>query len=213
MPRSTPRSLEEKYDAMMEYERRCWLQGRRRIGGIDEAGRGPLAGPVVAACCVLDASRRVLGVDDSKKLSPARREELYERILDACTDSCVQEIDALEIDRINILNATKKAMTKAVAGLLVQPDVLLVDAVDLKGTGIPVVPIVKGDSLSVSIAAASILAKVHRDRLMDAYDRQYPEYGFARHKGYGTPEHYEALRKYGRCPIHRLSFTTGLDDA
>ena len=104
-------------------------------------------------------------------------------------------------------------MANAVSGLLVPPDVLLVDAVDLEGTGIPVVAIVKGDALSVSIAAASILAKVHRDRIMEAYDRVYPQYGFVKHKGYGTPEHYEALRMYGRCPIHRLSFTTGLDDA
>jgi ribonuclease HII len=210
--RAEPRDLDAKYDAMLEYERRFWLQGRIRIGGIDEAGRGPLAGPVVAACCILDPSMRILGVDDSKKLSPARRDALFERILTDCADCCIREVDAREIDRVNILNATKSAMAMAVAGLKAPPDLLLVDAVDLKGTGVPVVPIVKGDALSVSIAAASILAKVFRDRRMAAYDRIYPEYGFAKHKGYGTPEHYDALRRYGRCPIHRLSFTTGLED-
>jgi ribonuclease HII len=211
MPRRDSPSLDARYDQMLEFERRCWMQGLVRIGGIDEAGRGPLAGPVVAACCVLDPMKRVLGVDDSKKLSPARREELYELLLSACLDYCIVEVDAEEIDRINILNATKKAMKLAVEGMKTRPDVLLIDAVDLKGTGIPVQPIIRGDSLSVSIAAASILAKVHRDRKMEEFDRVYPQYGFARHKGYGTPEHYAALREHGLSVLHRRTFTRDLD--
>ena len=211
MPRKDAPSLDVRYDQMLEYERRCWMQGLVRIGGIDEAGRGPLAGPVVAACCVLDPTKRVLGLDDSKKLTPARREELYGILLSECLDFSIAEVDAAEIDRINILNATKKAMKLAVEGLKTRPDVLLIDAVDLKGTGIPVQPIIKGDTLSVSIAAASILAKVYRDRKMEEFDRIYPQYGFARHKGYGTPEHYESLRVHGLSILHRRSFTRNLE--
>jgi ribonuclease HII len=202
----------EKYDAMFAYERRCWMEGRVRVGGIDEAGRGPLAGPVVAACCILDPEDRILGLDDSKKLSPAKRERLFEEILARSLAFGIAEVDAGEIDRINILNATRRAMAEAFERLAVRPDILLVDAVALEGTGVPVLPIVKGDALSVSIAAASILAKVHRDRLMDAFDAAYPAYGFAKHKGYGTPEHCEAIRRHGLCPIHRRSFTRSLVD-
>lgn len=196
---------------MLEFERFYRSDGFVHIGGIDEAGRGPLAGPVVAACCILDPSKRILGIDDSKKLTPARREALFEILILESLDYCICEVDAEEIDRINILNATKKAMKMAVDGLKIRPDILLVDAVDLKGTGIPVHPIIKGDTLSLSIAAASILAKVHRDRKMEEFDRIYPQYGFARHKGYGTPEHYAALRLHGLSDLHRRSFTRNLE--
>ena len=210
MPRKDAHTLDERYDRMLEFELLYRLDGFVRIGGIDEAGRGPLAGPVVAACCMLDPSKRILGIDDSKKLTPARREALFEILILECLDYSIAEIDSEEIDRINILNATKKAMKLAVDGLKIRPDVLLVDAVDLKGTGIPVRPIIKGDTLSVSIAAASILAKVYRDRKMEEVDRIYPQYGFARHKGYGTPEHYTALRLHGLSDLHRRSFTRNL---
>jgi ribonuclease HII len=210
MPRKDAHTLDERYDRMLEFELLYRLDGFVRIGGIDEAGRGPLAGPVVAACCMLDPSKRILGIDDSKKLTPARREALFEILILECLDYSIAEIDSEEIDRINILNATKKAMKLAVDGLKIRPDVLLVDAVDLKGTGIPVRPIIKGDTLSVSIAAASILAKVYRDRKMEEFDRIYPQYGFARHKGYGTPEHYAALRLHGLSDLHRRSFTRNL---
>ncbi len=213
MPRPSRESLERKYEAMLVYERRCLLEGHVRIGGVDEAGRGPLAGPVVAACCVLDPDRRILGLDDSKKLSSERREVLFDEIVAHSLAYAIAEVDAAEIDRVNILNATKRAMAEAVAALAVPPDVLLIDAVDLRGTGIPVVPIVKGDALSVSIAAASILAKVRRDRLMAEWDRSYPAYGFAQHKGYGTEAHYAAIRAHGLCPLHRRSFTRGLPEA
>jgi ribonuclease HII len=211
MPRKDAHTLDERYDRMLEFELLYRLDGFVRIGGIDEAGRGPLAGPVVAACCMLDPSKRILGIDDSKKLTPARREALFEILILECLDYSIAEIDSEEIDRINILNATKKAMKLAVDGLKIRPDVLLVDAVDLKGTGIPVRPIIKGDTLSVSIAAASILAKVYRDRKMEEFDRIYPQYGFARHKGYGTPEHYAALRLHGLSDLHRRSFTRNLE--
>ena len=210
MGRTNRERDEVRYESMLEYERRCWNNGSVWVGGIDEAGRGPLAGPVVAACCVLDPDSKILGVNDSKKLSPARRDELYDRILADCLDYSIAEVDSVEIDRINILNATKRAMTLAVEGLKRKPEVLLIDAVDLKGTGIPVVPIIKGDTLSVSIAAASILAKVWRDRLMVDFDRRFPGYGFAQHKGYGTPVHYEAIHRLGLTEIHRRTFTSGL---
>lgn len=213
MPRLSREALERKYEAMLDYERRCLLEGRVRVGGVDEAGRGPLAGPVVAACCILDPDRRILGLDDSKKLSPERREALYEEIVAYSLAYAIAEVDAGEIDRVNILNATKRAMAEAVAAIAVPPEVLLIDAVDLRGTGIPVVPIVKGDALSVSIAAASILAKVRRDRLMTEWDRAYPAYGFAQHKGYGTEAHYAAIRTHGLCPLHRRSFTRGLPES
>ena len=213
MPRRTPAFLEARYDAMLSYERQAWLSGAVLVGGIDEAGRGPLAGPVVAACCVLDPDRRILGLDDSKKLSPERREELYARIVADASDYRIQEVDAEEIDRTGILTATCKAMGLAASGLSRRPDVLLVDAVDLKGTGARVVPIIHGDSLSVSIAAASILAKVWRDHRMADFDLAYPGYGFAQHKGYGTAAHYEAIRRLGLCPLHRRTFNTGLGEA
>lgn len=196
----------EKYMQMLAYEREAQAAGYRLLAGIDEAGRGPLAGPVVAAACILDPDRPVLGVNDSKKLSPAQRERLFKAITESAVCYGIGIVDPEAIDRINILQATMEAMRIAVRNLQVRPDLLLIDAVNLGGTGIPVRPIVRGDALSASIAAASILAKVTRDRMMDEHDAAYPGYGFCRHKGYGTPEHYEALRALGPSPIHRRTF-------
>ncbi len=176
------------------------------ICGIDEAGRGPLAGPVAAGAVILPADSDILYLNDSKKLSAARRGELYDRIRQEALAYHVALVGPERIDEINILQATYEAMRQAVAGLSVKPDVLVNDAVTIPGIGIPQVPVIKGDAKCISIAAASIMAKVERDRLMEEYDRQYPEYGFASHKGYGTAAHIEAIRKYGPCPIHRRSF-------
>ncbi len=176
------------------------------ICGIDEAGRGPLAGPVAAGAVILPADTDILYLNDSKKLSAARREELYDIIRQEALAYHVALVSPQRIDEINILQATYEAMRQAVAELSVKPDVLVNDAVTIPGIGIPQVPVIKGDAKCISIAAASIMAKVERDRLMEEYDRQYPEYGFASHKGYGTAAHIEAIRKYGPCPIHRRSF-------
>lgn len=203
-------SESEKYQQMLAFEREALAAGYFRIAGIDEAGRGPLAGPVVAAACMLDPGKPVFGVDDSKKLSAARREMLFQQITETALCFSIAQVDPAEIDRINILQATFAAMRLAVSGLSLRPDLLLIDAVNLSGTGIPVRPIIKGDTLSASIAAASILAKVTRDRLMDEQDGCYPGYGFCKHKGYGTPEHYAALRTLGPTPIHRQSFLRNL---
>ncbi len=199
-----------QYEQMSVYERREWDDGRFLIAGIDEAGRGPLAGPVVAAACILDPKDPILGLNDSKKLSEKRREELFLEIQKRAVCCAVVRIEQDVIDDVNILNATKAAMAACVKNLRMRPSRLLIDAVDLKGTGIPVTPIIKGDALSVSIAAASILAKVTRDRIMTDFDAIYPGYGFARHKGYGTAEHYEAIRAQGITPIHRRTFLKGL---
>ena len=174
------------------------------VAGMDEAGRGPLVGPVVAACVRMPADSAILWVDDSKKLSEARREALYDQILAEAEAVGVGLADAEEIDRINILEATKNAMRRA-AGQ-VRADVYLIDAV--KGLGLQgeEVPIIRGDATSYSIAAASIVAKVTRDRMLRELDAEYPDYGFARNKGYGTAEHIEALRRLGPCPAHRRSF-------
>lgn len=198
--------LKEKYETMSVFEKECIAAGQMICCGIDEAGRGPLAGPVVAAACILDPDKPIYGLDDSKKLSPKKRDQLYDEIVANAKAFCVIRVEPEEIDRINILEATKNAMRAAVAGLVVKPDVLLIDAVNLSGTGIPVRPIIKGDAQSNSIAAASILAKVSRDRIMEEYDKEYPGYGFAQHKGYGTAAHYAAIHELGISPIHRMSF-------
>ena len=203
--------LRLRYEAMQAYESMAYAAGSSLIAGIDEAGRGPLAGPVVACACILHPDHPVYGVDDSKKLSPARRDALYDEILRHCAGYAVGVVDEKTIDRINILQATHEAMRMAIRQLSPRPDCLLIDAVDLAETGIRVMPIIKGDSLSISIAAASIIAKVTRDRMMEEYDRAYPGYGYARHKGYGTSEHYAALRLLGPCAIHRASFLKTLD--
>ena len=176
------------------------------ICGIDEAGRGPLAGPVVAGAVILPSDCEILYLNDSKKLTEKRREALLLEIKEKAVAWNIGIVDAAEIDRINILQATYEAMRRAIAGLEVTPSLLLNDAVEIPDVQIPQVKIIKGDAKSVSIAAASILAKVTRDHLMIEYDRQYPNYGFARHKGYGTGAHIEAIRDYGPCPLHRKTF-------
>lgn len=190
---------------MFTYENKLFSEGIIRIAGMDEAGRGPLAGPVTAACCIPDFSKIAQGVNDSKKLTEKKRESLFDIIKESCICFAVVSEDEKVIDEINILNATKKAMKKALRQLRVEPEYLLVDAVK-HDFGVPYSAIIHGDALSYSVAAASILAKVTRDRLMLEYDKIYPEYGFAKHKGYGTKQHIEALQKYGPCPIHRRSF-------
>lgn len=198
--------LVAKYESMSEYERSAWEKGVTFIAGMDEAGRGPLAGPVVAAAVILDPNNPVYGVDDSKKLSPARRAALKKEIEEKAIAVSVGMADVETIDRINILEATKLAMKRAVEGLAFTPELVLIDAVKLDLVSLEQLPIIKGDALSVSIAAASIVAKETRDDILRLYDEIYPEYGFAAHKGYGTKAHYEAIKKYGILPIHRMSF-------
>lgn len=178
------------------------------ICGVDEAGRGPLAGPVAAGAVILPRDCEILYLNDSKKLSAAKREELYEVITREAVAWGVGLVGPDVIDEVNILQATYLAMKQAIGKLGVEPDLFLNDAVTIPGITAKQVPIVKGDAKSISIAAASILAKVTRDRLMEQYDSIYPEYGFASHKGYGSAAHIEAIRKYGPCPIHRRSFIT-----
>jgi ribonuclease HII len=190
---------------MFVYENQLRARGCGLIAGMDEAGRGPLAGPVTVGCCIVNLDDVIDGVNDSKKLSPKKREELYGLITEKAVAYSIIDIDWEEIDAINILNATKKAMREAVSGLSATPDFLLVDAVK-DDFGVPYESVIHGDELCYSVAAGSILAKVHRDRLMVKFDEEYPQYGFARHKGYGTAEHIEALKKYGPCPIHRRTF-------
>ena len=174
--------------------------------GVDEAGRGPLAGPVCAAAVMLPPGLEIPGLNDSKKLSEKKREALYDTIIAQALSYGIAFASEQEIDEINILQATFLAMERAMAQLTPPPELALIDGNRSKDFGLPVRTIVKGDSLSASIAAASILAKVTRDRLMEQYDEQYPQYGFAVHKGYGTKRHYAALREYGPCPIHRQTF-------
>ena len=190
---------------MLAYEKMWQERGCALIAGIDEAGRGPLAGPVVAACAVMPLDDVIEGVNDSKQLSEKRREALYPRICQKALAYSIVAVDEKRIDAVNILNATKEAMRSCLAQLSVHPDVVLIDAVNLD-CDYRVHAIVKGDALSYSIACASVLAKVYRDHLMLDYDEQYPQYGFAKHKGYGTAAHVEALRRFGPCPIHRRTF-------
>ncbi len=178
----------------------------RFICGIDEAGRGPLAGPVVAGAVILPRECRILYINDSKQLSEKKREELYDIIREQAVAWGTGCVDARRIDQINILQATYEAMREAIAELGVKPDILLNDAVTIPGLSVPQVPIVKGDAKSISIGAASIVAKVTRDRLMKEYHKQFPEYGFEGNKGYGSEGHIAALKKYGPSPIHRRSF-------
>ncbi|MDD5604175.1 MAG: ribonuclease HII [Eubacteriales bacterium] len=192
---------------MSVYEKKYRLAGYSFIAGIDEAGRGPLAGPVVAAAVILPQGSLITGVNDSKKISEKNRELLYDVIKNECISWAAGIIDEKEIDSINILNATIKAMYKAIGGLSESPDFLLIDAVKLEKTTIPSESIIRGDALSISVAAASIMAKVTRDRIMREYDKIWPQYGFAAHKGYGTAQHMDAIMKYGLCEIHRRSFT------
>ena len=175
------------------------------IAGIDEAGRGPLAGPLVCACVIMPKTDLIDGIDDSKKLSPKKREELFEKIVQNAIAYSIIEIDEKTIDEINILNATKLGMKKALESLKVKPEIILTDAVRIE-TEISQQNIIHGDGLSYNIAAASILAKVYRDRLMQKLSLSYPQYLFAQHKGYGTKQHIENLKKFGPCPHHRKTF-------
>ena len=198
-----------KQDAPIDlwrYEREAFGAGLKLVCGVDEAGRGPLAGPVCAAAVILPPELEIPGLNDSKKLTDKKRRELYDVITAQAVSYGIAFASEQEIDEINILQATFLAMERAMQQLSPQPELALIDGNRAKDFGLPVRTIVKGDSLSASIAAASILAKVTRDRLMEEYDAQYPQYGFAVHKGYGTKRHYEALRKFGPSPIHRRTF-------
>jgi ribonuclease HII len=196
----------ERLHTMYMYERIAAQAGRTIVAGVDEAGRGPLAGPVSVAAVVLPLDYHLPRLNDSKKLSHVVREELFAQIMDAAVSYHVALVDSETIDRMNILQATRMGMYEAIARLSPAPKEVLIDAVELPKLPMPSQFIIKGDAKSASIAAASILAKVTRDRLMEDYDREYPNYGFAQHKGYGTREHIDAIRKYGVCPIHRKSF-------
>ena len=196
---------EEPIDLWL-YEREAFDAGIKLVCGVDEAGRGPLAGPVCAAAVILPPGLEIPGLNDSKKLTDKKRRELYDIMIEQAVSYGIAFASEQEIDEINILQATFLAMERAMQKLSPQPELALIDGNRTKDFGLPVRTIVKGDSLSASIAAASILAKVTRDRLMEEYDAQYPQYGFAVHKGYGTKRHYETLREFGPSPIHRKTF-------
>lgn len=195
-----------RIEKLLVEEHKLAAKGFLTVGGIDEAGRGPLAGPVVAAVCILPPTFRLPYLNDSKQLSAARREKLFEQITGEALDYAVGSADSEEIDRINILQATKLAMKRAIVGLKARPEYLLIDALELPDMTIPQKALIKGDCTSASIAAASILAKVTRDHWMDRMNELYPQYGFDRHKGYGTEAHLQALKEFGPCAIHRRSF-------
>ena len=210
----------ERLQQLKKIEEELYMQkGLKTIAGIDEAGRGPLAGPVVVACCLMPRNSMIEGVNDSKKIAEKKREKLYESITEEAISYGVGIIGQTEIDEINILNATKKGLTKAIQEMeeklkqkpelgIIKPDAILVDALTKIDTdGIPYQSIVHGDAISYSIACSSIIAKVTRDRIMRQWDEIYPQYGFAKHKGYGTAAHIQAIKEYGLCPLHRRSFT------
>ena len=200
---------EEPIDLWL-YEREAFDAGIRLICGVDEAGRGPLAGPVCAAAVILPPGLEIPGLNDSKKLTDKKRRELYDIMIEQAVSYGIAFASEQEIDEINILQATFLAMRRAMDQLRVRPDIALIDGNRETDFGLPVQTIVKGDSLSANIAAASILAKVTRDRFMLEMDEKYPQYGFATHKGYGTRAHYAALREFGPCPIHRRTFLKNL---
>lgn len=204
-----------RFKELIGFEQGLWDEGYENIIGVDEVGRGPLAGPVVTAAVVLPKEFDLLGVDDSKKVTEKRRKELYPKIMEQAVSYAFGMADYDRIDEINILNATKEAMTSAVSqvmedlkskGIATGNDLLLVDAVEIKGLEIEQKDLIKGDATSMSIAAASILAKVKRDTMMEEFDQVYPGYDFAKNKGYGTKNHYKGLEEQGPCPIHRISF-------
>lgn len=198
----------ERLTNLKAYEKELHAKGFKNICGIDEAGRGPLAGPVVIASVIMPEGSMIEGVNDSKKVSEKKREMLYDKILEEAISYGVAIIGQDEIDNINILNATKKGLTMSLKELTVKPDLILVDALEHIDTlGIPYEAIIKGDAKAYSIAAASIIAKVTRDRIMREWANIYPEYGFEVHKGYGTAKHIAAIKEHGICPIHRKSFT------
>lgn len=188
------------------FEEKLYKQGFNRIAGVDEAGRGPLAGPIVAAAVILPQCVKIEGLKECKQLLPQRREDLYFQILEKAIDYKVEVYSHEEIDNKGLHNVNLAALKQAALNLKQKPDFVLVDGYKLKEMEISSLKIIKGDLVSASIAAASILAKVHRDRIMQAYDKQFPQYGFASHKGYSTKQHFNALEKHGLCPIHRKSF-------
>jgi ribonuclease HII len=196
----------ERVRKLWHYENVIFKRGIELIAGIDEVGRGPLAGPVVAAAVILEKDVFIEGIDDSKKLSEAKRDTLFEIIQDKAISIGIGIVDNHVIDDINIYNATKIAMSNAIENLNIRPEFLLIDAVKLTDIHINQQALIKGDSKSISIAAASIIAKVTRDRMVKDYDVLYPQYGFGKHKGYGTKEHYEGIEKYGITNIHRKTF-------
>lgn len=192
--------------APYRYEHAAWRRGVRRVAGVDEAGRGPLAGPVIASAVTLDPEQRIKGLQDSKLLSPGERDVLFDRIQEVALAVGVGIVDPETIDRVNILRATRLAMLEAVGRLVPPPELVLIDALALPSLPCPQRALIRGDRRSASIAAASIVAKVTRDRIMVGYDECFPQYGFRRHKGYPTAEHLAALAKHGPCPIHRKTF-------
>ena len=198
----------ERLNKLKEIENDLYGKGIEYIAGIDEAGRGPLAGPVVVASVIMPKDSFIEGVNDSKKVSEKKREKLYEQIIEEAISYSISIIDEKKIDEINILNATKQGLTNCIEDLKVKPNIILVDALEHIDTkGIPYMSIIKGDAKSYSIAAASIIAKVTRDRIMREWDEVYPVFGFEKHKGYGTANHIKAIKEHGICPIHRKSFT------
>lgn len=213
-------SLEKKYeayikenmriDAMREFEQQLYGQGYEYIAGMDEVGRGPLAGPVVSCALVLSRDSHLLYINDSKKLSIAKREALCEEIKKEAISIGIGIVDKDVIDEINIYEATKQSMRDAIDNSQITPQIVLIDAMHIDGLQIPQKSIIKGDEKCYSIAAASIVAKVTRDKMMDTYDEMYPEYHFKSNKGYGTQEHIDAIHKYGICPIHRMSFLNNI---
>lgn len=197
-----------RLNKIKEIEKDLYEKGFKNICGIDEAGRGPLAGPVVVAGVIMPKDSMIEGINDSKKVSEKKREKLYDLIIEEAISYSVAIIGQDVIDEINILNATKEGVTKVVDGLDVKPDLIIIDALNHINTrGIPYEPIIKGDAKCYNIAAASILAKVTRDRIMREWDEVYPQYGFIQHKGYGTAKHIQAIKECGLTPIHRKSFT------
>lgn len=213
-------SLEKKYqsyikesiriDQMREFEDRLYEQGYEYIAGIDEVGRGPLAGPVVSCALVLPQESHLLYINDSKKLSITKREALYEEIKQEAISMGIGIVDNDMIDEVNIYEATKQSMKDAIDNSQLAPQIVLIDAMHIDGLHIPQKSIIRGDQKCYSVAAASIVAKVTRDKMMDTYDEMYPEYHFKSNKGYGTQEHIDAIRKYGTCPIHRMSFLNNI---
>lgn len=201
----------ERLTKLKEIDKQIYNTGIETICGIDEAGRGPLAGPVVVAAVIMPKDSMIEGINDSKKVSEKKREVLYEQIINEAIAYSVGIIDQKEIDEINILNATKKGLTTAIKGLQVKPQRILVDALTgIDTCQIPYTSIIKGDAKSYSIASASIIAKVTRDRIMREWAQVYPQYGFEKHKGYGTKMHIDAIKEYGLCPLHRLSFVKNI---
>ena len=190
---------------MLDYEKKYYDAGYNLVAGIDEAGRGPLAGPVCVAIVIMPQDDIIEEINDSKKLSEKKREMLYDKIINTAISYHIEFVDEKTIDRINILNATKLGMLKCINNIPVTPEIVLIDAVKID-SDVKTESVIHGDALSYNIAAASILAKVSRDRLIVELDKKYPEYNFKKHKGYGTKEHIEALKKYGKCDIHRDSF-------